>query len=93
MKFVSNARYSEPVESGTIYRGKIGKLNISVHRIVHCEGWYLSCTELGISRMHLKNDIFMDAVEEAKEILRKKVEGFCNDINTFCKENIEISRY
>ncbi len=92
MKFRSNARYGKPVESGTIYEGKIGKLRISVHRIIYCEGWFLSCPDLGISQMQLKSDTLMSAIEESKEALKKVADKLAEDVNAFCKSDIEISR-
>lgn len=93
MKFTSNARYNEPIESGTIFRGKVGGLNISVHRIIHYDGWFLSCADIGISRMELKSDTLIGAIEEAKTVLKKTVERMMNDVNSFCAEEIEVSRY
>ena len=92
MKFKSNARYGEPVESGTIFEGKIGSLRISVHRIIHCEGWFLSCADVRISQMQLKSDTLMGAIEESKEVLKKTVEKLSNSVKTFCEEDIEVSR-
>ena len=92
MKFKSNARYSEPVESGTIYEGRIGNMIISVHRIIHCDGWYLSCPDVCINQRKLKSDTIMGAIKESKEILKNVIEGLMNDVNAFCEENIEISR-
>lgn len=93
MKFKSNARYSNPVESGTIFEGKIGNTKISVHRIIHFEGWFLSCPDLRISQRRLKSDTLMSAIEESKEVLKKVVEDLRKDIDYFCKSEIEISRY
>lgn len=93
MKFKSNAKYNEPVESGTIFEGKVGRLGISVHRIIHCEGWYLSCPDMRISQMKLKSDTLIGAIEESKTVLKKTVERMVNDINSFCAEEIEVSRY
>lgn len=93
MKFKSNAKYNEPVESGTIFEGKVGKMSISVHRIIHCEGWYLSCPDMRISQMNLKSDTLIGAIEESKAVLKKTVERMMNDVNSFCTEEIEVSRY
>lgn len=93
MKFKSNARYNEPVEGGTIFEGKIGNTRISVHKIIHCDGWFLSCPDLRISQMQLKSDTLMSAIEESKEVLKKVVEDLRKDIDCFCKSEIEISRY
>ena len=93
MKFRSNAKYNEPVKSGTIYNGRIGNMRISVHRIHHCEGWYLSCPEVQIRQMELKSDTLMGAIEESKEVLKKTVERLLNDVNAFYEQEVEISRY
>lgn len=93
MKFKSNARYNEPVESGTIYEGRIGNMSISVHRIIHCEGWYLSCPDVRISQRKLKSESLICAIDESKTVLKNIVSSLMNDVNTFCEENIEISRY
>lgn len=93
MKFRSNARYNEPVESGTIFDGKVGKLSISVHRIIHCEGWFLSCPDMRVSQMKLKSDTLIGAIEESKMALKKTVDGMMNDVNAFCEEDIEVGRY
>lgn len=92
MKFVSNAKYGEPVESGTIYEGKIGKLRVSVHRIIHCEGWYLSCADVRISQMRLKSDTLMGAIKESKEVLKSVVDKLSEDVKAFCDAKIEVSR-
>ena len=92
MKFKSNARYGEPTESGTIYEGKIGRLRVSVHRITHCEGWFLSCADVQISQMHLKSDTIMGAIEESKEVLKAVVEKLREDVKAFCDADIEVSK-
>lgn len=92
MIFRSNAKYGEPVESGTIYEGRIGKLRVSVHRIIHCEGWYLSCPNAQISQMQLKSDSLMRAIEESKEVLEAAVDKLSEDVKAFCDAKIEVSR-
>lgn len=93
MKFVSNAKYGQPVESGSIYEGRIGNLIISVHHIYNGETWFLSCHKLNISQRELKNETLMGAIKEAKEILKQEIDVLQKDVNTFCEESIEISRY
>lgn len=93
MKFKSNAKYGKPVESGTIFEGRIGNLKVSVHKIIHLEGWFLSCSTLQISQMSLKSDTLMGAISEAKDVLRKAVDDLQKDVDSLCKEEIEISRY
>ena len=56
MKLISNAKYGEPVESGTIFRIKENGFNMSIHKICGCgDTWYLNCSELGINDLPLKN--------------------------------------
>lgn len=93
MKFKSNAKYNEPVESGTIFEGKVGKLSISVHRIIYCDGWYLSCPDMRISQMKLRSDTLIGAIEESKAVLKNTVDRMVNDVNSFCAEEIEVVRY
>lgn len=93
MKFRSNARYNEPVESGSIYDGKIGKLNISVHHIYNGKAWYLTCYNLNIQKKSLNSERLMDAINETKVILKKTVDDLQKDVNAFCEEKIEISKY
>lgn len=93
MKFKSNAKYGKPVESGSIYEGRIGNLIISVHHIYNGETWFLSCHKLNISQRELKSETLMSAIKEAKEVLKREVEELQKNVNTFCEENIEISRY
>lgn len=93
MKFVSNAKYGQPVESGSIYEGRIGNLIISVHHIYNGKTWFLSCHKLNISQRELKSETLMGAIKEAKEILKQEIDVLQKDVNTFYEESIEISRY
>lgn len=44
MKYISNAKYREPVETGTIYRGDNKRLDICVHTLRGCgETLYMNC--------------------------------------------------
>jgi len=44
MKYISNAKYGEPVETGTIYRGDNKRLDICVHTLFGCgETLYMNC--------------------------------------------------
>lgn len=93
MKFKSNAKYGQPVESGSIYEGKIGNLFISIHHIYNGEEWYVSCHDLNIKQRELESKDLISAINEAKEVLKKKVDDLQKDVNAFCEESIEISRY
>lgn len=93
MKFKSNAKYGKPVESGSIYEGRIGNLTISVHHIYNGKEWYLSCNDLNIIQRPLKSEGLISAINEAKKVMKKTVEYLQKDVNAFCEESIEISRY
>lgn len=93
MRLISNAKYGEPVESGSIYRAEIGGMTISIHRYNGFEGWFLSCRNLGIETMELKSEGLIQAVKESREILKKTVDKMQENINVFCNSKIEIARY
>ena len=56
MKYISNAKYGEPVETGTIYRSDNKRLDICVHTLCGCgETLYMNCRALGIVDRKLNN--------------------------------------
>lgn len=93
MKFKSNAKCGQPVEIGSVFECNVGNTRISVHRIIHCDGWFLSCADLRISQRHLKSETLMGAINESKEVLKSTLESLTKDIKTYCEESAEISRY
>ena len=93
MKLISNAKMGQPVESGSVFQTKIGTIQISIHRYKGCEGWFLTCRDLGIETMELKSEGLMSEVNESREILKKTVDKIQKNINTFCDSKIEIARY
>lgn len=93
MKFISNARNGEPVESGTIFKATVGGVRIVIYKIIHLEGWYLDCYNLGIDKRKLKAESLMDAIEESKEILRAVVARLEKAVEIFSNDPIEISKY
>lgn len=92
MKFRSNAKYGEPAETGTIYKAEIGNLRVSIHRIIHCDGWYLSCADICIIQMKLNSNTLMGAIDESKEILKEVTNKICEDVKAFCEADIEVSK-
>lgn len=93
MKLISNAKFGQPVESGSIFRTKAGTMEITIHRYRDCEGWFLTCHDLGIEATELKSEGLMQAVRESGEIIKKTIDKMQKNINTFCDSKIEISRY
>lgn len=93
MRLISNAKHGEPVENGSIFRAEIGTMTISIHRYKDCEGWFLSCRDMGIDTRELKSKGLMQAVMESREILKNVADEIQENINKFCNSEIEIARY
>lgn len=86
MEWKSNAHYSkEPIE-GTIFNSPYG---VSVHRIVHLDGWWLTCHDLNIQRHELRSETFDEAVTEAKEIVKKKLADLQQKYAAFADDSSE----
>lgn len=95
MKLISNVKFGEPVESGTIFRTKDYGIDICIHKICGCgDAWYLNCRELRIDNLQLKSENLFRCVDEAKEILKKQLELLNARFDNFYKDNdVKISRY
>lgn len=94
MKFVSNVKYSENVESGSIFRCM--KDSISIHRIVGVKNkWYLTCCDLSISAYDLQEEDFDKAVEKAKLVIKSRIEKLNEIYSNFYNDKTDntISRY
>jgi hypothetical protein len=88
MKLISNAKFEEPVESGTIFRTQGHGIDICIHKICGCgDTWYLNCNELGIDNLQLKSENLFRCVDEAKEILKQKLELLNGRFNNFYEDN------
>ena len=95
MQFKSNAKFNNPVESGTIFELKNNGLRITIHRIIHITNtWFLSCPVLGFSQVDLHESDFEEAVKKAKSILNSKIDEFREEFNKIANDDvIEIVRY
>lgn len=93
MKFVSNADYRAPVESGTIFCAKVNEITVIIHRIIHLDGWFLSCHPLGIDDQPLDAETLSGAIEESKGILTEYVQKVNDFLKSYTSEEWEISRY
>ena len=93
MKFVSNANYEKPVESGTIFRTTVNGITVSIHRIIHLDGWFLSCHQFGMDDQKLDAESLSDAIEESKGILKEYVKKANDFLNRYTSESWEVSRY
>ena len=94
MKYTSNAKYNEPVESGTIFKTTNGTIDICVHKYAGCgDTLYLSSNAVGIRNRKLKSEKIINAIHEAEIIVQEKVKMMKKDIEEICNSNVEISRY
>ena len=94
MKYISNAKYGEPVETGTIYRSDNKRLDICIHTLCGCgETLYMNCLALGIVDRKLKSTYVMSAISEAQSLVKQELDLLSNELNTILNSEIEISRY
>lgn len=94
MKYISNAKYGEPVETGTIYRGENKRLDICVHTLCGCgETLYMNCHALGIMDKRLNSTSMIAAINEAQSLVKREIDLLGKELNTILNSEIEISRY
>lgn len=94
MKYISNAKYGEPVETGTIYRIDNKRLDICVYTLCGCgETLYMNCRALGIVDRKLNSTSVMSAINEAQSLVKREFDLLSNELNTILNSKIEISRY
>ena len=94
MKYISNAKYGEPVETGTIYRGDNKRLDICVHTICGCgETLYMNCQTLDIMDRRLNSTSVIAAINEAQSLVKRELDLINKEMNTILNSEIEISRY
>lgn len=94
MKYISNAKKGTPVETGTIYKGQMGILDICVHKINGCGNTlYLNCKKLWILDRKLESKSVMAAIDEAQSLVKRELDLLNRECNDILNSNIEISRY
>lgn len=99
MKYVSNAKMNTSVESGTIFEGKCGLVDITIHlyRKNKFSGrgdtFYLSSNCVGISNMKLESKSIITAIQEAEIIVNKEIITMKNDTDRYIHKNPEIMIY
>lgn len=94
MKYISNAKYGDPVESGTIYRGDSKRLGICVHTLYGCgETLYMNCQALNIRDRKLNSTSVISAINEAQSLVKQELDLLSKELNTILNSEIEISRY
>ena len=93
MKYISNAKYGEPVESGTIYRSD-SRLDICVHKLHGCgETLYMNCRALDIVDRRLSSTSVIAAINEAQSLVKRELDLISKEMNTILNSEIEISRH
>lgn len=94
MKYISNAKYGEPVETGTIYIGDNKRLSICVHTLWGCgETLYMNCKALDIMDRKLNSTSVIAAINEAQSLVKQEFDLLSKELNTILNSEIEISRY
>lgn len=94
MKYISNAKYGEPVETGTIYRGNNKRLDICVHTLCGCgETLYMNCQALDIVDKRLDSTSVIAAINEAQSLVKQKLDLLSKELNSILSSEIEISRH
>ena len=94
MKYISNAKYGEPVETGTIYRGNNKRLDICVHTLCGCgETLYMNCRALDIVDKRLDSTSVIAAINEAQLLVKRELDLLSKELNSILNSEIEISRY
>ena len=94
MKYISNAKYEEPIETGTIYRSDNERLDICVHTLCGCgEKLYMNCRALGIVDRKLNSTSVITAINESQSLVKQGLDLLSKELNTILNSEIEISRY
>lgn len=95
MKFKSNAKRKEKLETGSIFTLKDNSLEISIHKYVGCgDALFLDSNALNIDNYNLGTDDFKEAVSKAKEVVMREFEKVREDAYRFYSDNnIEFDRY
>lgn len=93
MKYISNAKYGEPVETGTIYRSNSERLVICVHTLCGCgETLYMNCQALDIMDRRLNSTSVIAAINEAQSLVKHELDLLSKELNSILNSEIEISR-
>lgn len=94
MKYISNAKYGEPIETGTIYRGNNKRLGICVHTLCGCgETLYMNCRALDIVDKRLDSTSVIVAINEAQSLVKQELDLLSKELNAILNSEIEISRH
>lgn len=76
MEWISNAKFSQKVEDGDIFRLRINEedIGVEIHHYAGCGNlWFLTCKIIGCDAMSLGVEDFDEAVTKAQKIIDKKL--------------------
>lgn len=95
MKFKSNAKYEEKLETGSVFTLKNNSLGITIHKYFGCgNSLFLNSEALNIDNYDLETEDFDEAVSRTKEVVMREVKKIREDAYKFCLDNnIEFDRY
>lgn len=95
MKFKSNAKYEEKLETGSVFTLKNNSLGITIHKYFGCGNvLFLNSEALNIDNYDLETEDFDEAVSRTKEVVMSKVKKIREDAYKFYSDNnIEFDRY
>lgn len=88
MEWISNCKYNQQLEEGTIFQLKGIDIKLCIHHYAGCgDLWYLSCPALGVNTYNLDTNDFDKAVVKAQEYLDDIVVDLYNKIRKFTLDN------
>ena len=92
MELVSNARYGQELNTGTIFDAKKTGRRVTIHKL-HGFGndWYLTCRDLGIEKENLRTEDFEQAIQNAKDIVRLKLFALNQLFKDFLEDTTETT--
>lgn len=88
MEWISNCRYNQQPEEGTIFQLKSINIKLCIHHYAGCgDWWFLSCPALDINTYNLATNDFDKAVIKAQEYLDDIIVDLYNKIRKFTLDN------
>ena len=92
MEWISNAKYGQELNTGTVYDvKKIGR-RVTIHKMHGFgNGWYLTCRDLGIEKENLRTKDFEQAIQKAKDTVRLKLFSFNQLFKDFWEDTTETT--
>lgn len=92
MEWISNAKYGQELNTGTIFDvKKIGR-RVTIHKLHGLgNGWYLTCRDLGIEKENLRTEDFEQAIQKAKDTVQLKLFSFNQLFKDFWEDTTETT--